>query len=102
MPAAKTLPQHVREATFRARRHAHLLAGPVVEWPTLALLQARYVGTSHHLERRAIAVEFERAMRALAHDEVEAAAVAAMEAELQALLDAEPVDLSLEELARDL
>jgi hypothetical protein len=100
VPAAKRLSQHARDATFRTRRHAHLLEGPVVKWPVLAILQARYVGTQHGLERRAIAVEFERAVRALETDEDELVERARAEAELQEIVRADPVEVDLDELAR--
>jgi len=94
VPAPKTLDQHVRDGTFRARRHRELLAGPVVEWPKLALLQARYAGTAHNLERRVIAIEFERGVRELDNDENERDAREAAERELRDLLDAEPVEVN--------
>jgi hypothetical protein len=93
VPAPKTLDQHDRDGTFRARRHRELLAGPVVEWPLLALLQARYAATPHELERRLIGVEFERAMRELDSDDNEREAREGAERELRELLDAEPVDV---------
>src|SRR4051794_35880774 len=92
---AKSLASHVRDCTFRARRNAHLLAGPVVPWPQLAEIQCRYVGTEHPLEQRAIAWEFELAVSDLAEDEDEAAARAAVEAELHELLDAEPAEVDV-------
>jgi len=65
VPAPKALPQHVRDATFRARRHHGLLVGPVVPWPELASLQAIYVASTSEPERRAVGVLFEHAMRDL-------------------------------------
>jgi hypothetical protein len=102
MPAAKTLDAHVRDGTFRARRHRELLAGPVVEWSTLALLQSRYVATGHELERRAIGVEFERAVRSLNDDHDAHAARKMEEAEFEAIVHAAPVELDLDQLAADL
>jgi hypothetical protein len=55
---------HAREPDGIANA-APLASGPVVEWPRLAVLQARYVATEHALERRLIGVEFERAEREL-------------------------------------
>jgi hypothetical protein len=87
VPAAKTLKEQVIDRSFRSRRHRELLAGPVVEWPTLALLQARYAAADHELERRAIGVEFERAVRELDNDESERATREAAECELQGFFD---------------
>lgn len=72
MPAPKDLELHVREATFRARRHRDLLEhAPALPWVELATLQSQYAATEHELERRAIAVEFERAVRELDVDQDE-------------------------------
>ena len=65
MPAAKDLASHVIQESFRARRHHHLLAGPVVEWPELAVLQSKYAAATSEAERRAVGVAFERASRDL-------------------------------------
>jgi phage terminase large subunit-like protein len=67
---AKTLQQHVREGTFRARRARHmaLLAGPPLPWPVFASLQAQFAQTRSEPERRAVALEFERLVSA-AHAE---------------------------------
>jgi hypothetical protein len=62
MPAAKSLLDHCRERSFRSRRHHALLLGPAVPWPELAALQGRYAAAEHELERRAIGVQFERAI----------------------------------------
>jgi len=78
MPAPKTLVQHSRERTFRSRRHRELLLGPVVPWPELAALQARYAATAHELERRAIGVEFERAVARLPANDAIAATAASL------------------------
>ena len=91
---AKTLEQLVLDRTFKSRRHHELLAGPVVEWPTLALIQARYVATSHLLERRLIGLEFEHTVRALDLDQNDRAARERAEEELRELLDqVDDVDL---------
>lgn len=66
VPAAKSLEDHVRDQTFRSRRHHELLDGPVVRWPELAAIQARYRAAEIELERRAFGVTFERAIRELA------------------------------------
>lgn len=100
MPAAKSLDAHVRDGTFRSRRHRHLLEGPVVPWPELAVLQARYAATRHELERRAIGVEFERAIRVLSQDETEAKRRAAERAELESIVFAEPAEIDFDEMAR--
>jgi hypothetical protein len=93
MPAPKSLDQHVRDGTFRARRHRELLAGPVVEWPALALLQASYVATQHELERRVIAVKFERAVRRLGASEDERDRLAAEQREFEEIVTGEPVEI---------
>jgi phage terminase large subunit-like protein len=59
---AKTLPEHVRDGTFRARRHHQLLAGPDLPWAGFARLQQRFRRASSEPERRAIGVEFEQAV----------------------------------------
>jgi phage terminase large subunit-like protein len=62
---AKTLVQHVREGTFRGRREPHrslLLAAPL-PWPGFAVLQERFRRASSEPERRAVALEFEQAVR---------------------------------------
>ncbi len=105
MPAAKGLEGHVRDATWRARlaRHRELLeTSPPPPWPQLAAIQAAYRATSHELERRAIAVEFERAVRTLAEDDDERAERERAEQELEELLDAPPEEISLDELAAQL
>ena len=63
----KTLKAHVLEHSFRARRHYPLLAGAELPWPGFALLQARYRAATSQPERRAIAVEFQTAVK-LAHE----------------------------------
>jgi hypothetical protein len=63
VPAPKALEQHVRGRTFRARRHAELLLGRRLPWPELAELQDRYREARGELDQRAVAVEFERAVR---------------------------------------
>lgn len=73
MPAAKTLSAHVRDRTFRSRRHHGLLPGPVLPWPELAAFQARYAAAVNEPERRAIGVSFEQIVRSL--DEKDASAV---------------------------
>jgi hypothetical protein len=66
---AKPLVEHVRERTFRARQHAHLLAGAALEWHALAALQRQYRDSPDAGDRYAIALEFERAV-ACAHRQV--------------------------------
>jgi len=65
---AKTLATHVREGSFRARRHHRLLRGGELGWTGFALLQARYRAATSEPERRAIALEFEQALR-LVHEQ---------------------------------
>jgi phage terminase large subunit-like protein len=67
----KALVAHVREGTFRARRDTHrlLLAGPELPWTGFALLQKRFCAATSEPERRAIALEFEQAVR-VAHEQL--------------------------------
>jgi hypothetical protein len=60
---AKSLEAHVREGTFRARRHARLLAGVELPWPTFAAIQRQYRQAAPGDARTAIARAFERAVR---------------------------------------
>ena len=72
----KTLERHLREGTFRARRHHQLLNGPVVAEERLRRLQSDYKAAATERERRAIALEFqEAASRADDPDSVIARAV---------------------------
>jgi phage terminase large subunit-like protein len=68
----KSLAQLLRDGSFRARRDSHraLLLGPDLPYPAFALLQARYRRATSEPERRAIALEFERAVR-LVHEQAE-------------------------------
>lgn len=62
---AKTLEQHLREGTFRARRHHELLEGAFVSKKSVRKLQTTYKAASGERERRAIALDFqEQAARA--------------------------------------
>ena len=69
-----------------------------MKWPTLAVLQAEYAATDHELERRAIAVTFERAVRELAEDHEDAERRAVAEAELLAIVHGEPVEIDDDEI----
>ena len=69
---ARPLSEHIRKGTFRARRHHGLLAGPNVPWPWFARLQTRYQAATSEPERRAIAVDCERAVK-LARAQADAA-----------------------------
>jgi phage terminase large subunit-like protein len=60
---AKTLSQHLRDGSFRARRHHTLLNGPVVGGKTLERLQKAYGEAATERERRAIALDFELVAR---------------------------------------
>src|SRR5207249_7109454 len=68
----KSLAQLVRNGSFRARRAQHraLLAGPDLPYPGFALLQTRFRQATSEPERRALALEFEQAVR-LVHAEAE-------------------------------
>lgn len=92
----KTLEQRVREGVFFARKpeQAALLLGPAVRWPNFASLQARYRAASSEPERRHVALEFERLVRA-AHAEVRRRTGARPEAQAAAALTA-----ALNELGR--
>jgi phage terminase large subunit-like protein len=59
---ARPLADHLRQGTFRARRHHALLAGPDVSSPGFARLQARYRAATSEPERRAVAREFEQTL----------------------------------------
>jgi phage terminase large subunit-like protein len=69
---AKSLAQLVRDGSFRARRAQQraLLGGPDLPYPGFALLQARFRRATSEPERRALALEFERAVR-LVHAQAE-------------------------------
>jgi hypothetical protein len=56
---AKTLEQHLRDGTFRARRHHSLLNGPFVGEKRLRKLQEDYKASGVERERRAIALDFQ-------------------------------------------
>jgi hypothetical protein len=63
-PRHKTLRDLVRDVTFPARRHSHLLVDdPLVGDPALRTLQKQYRDEASKLERRAIALRFEKAVR---------------------------------------
>src|SRR5437764_15251566 len=70
---AKSLAQLVRDGSFRARRAQQraLLAGPDLPYPGFAILQARFRRATSEPERRALALEFERAVR-LVHEQAAA------------------------------
>jgi phage terminase large subunit-like protein len=69
---AKSLAQLVRDGSFRARREQHraLLLGPDLPYPGFALLQERFRRATSEPERRALALEFERAVK-LVHAQAE-------------------------------
>ena len=56
----KSLKALVAGGTFRARRHADLLAGPLLDDQTLAALQRLYRQARDDRQRRRIAVQFEK------------------------------------------
>lgn len=60
----KSLDDLVRDRTFLARRHGELLEGGELPWSALAPLQAAYAAADDDAERRAIALDFQRAVRA--------------------------------------
>jgi len=61
----KTLEDHVRDGSFRARNHASLLAGELLpdRLSRLRSLQARYRAACCDPMRRDVAAEFERTAR---------------------------------------
>ena len=62
----------MRDRTFLARRHAHLLEQePLLEEPRLQRLQRAYRAESGRLERRAIAVAFQREVRRTAENRLD-------------------------------
>jgi AraC-like DNA-binding protein len=63
-PRKKTLDDLVRDRSWLARRHSHfLLTSPLVADPGLRSLQKRYRDEKSRLERHALALEFEKAVR---------------------------------------
>jgi hypothetical protein len=88
--AASRLEQLVRRGAFRSRRHHELLRGPAVPWGELAALQGRYAGASSDPERRAIGVEFERAVRSMQDEQEQSDEEAARAAEFAAIFSAPP------------
>src|SRR5215203_3636732 len=59
---SKSLPERVRDATFLARRHGGLLAGPLVAREDLRQIQAAYQTATSERERRALALDFQEQM----------------------------------------
>lgn len=59
---ARSLEQHIRQGTFRSRRHRQLLEGPDLSWPLFAQMQARYRAASSEPERQAIGLECEQTL----------------------------------------
>jgi phage terminase large subunit-like protein len=60
---AKTLDEHVREGSFRARTHHELLAGAFCESVRLRVIQASYQAAPTERERRSHALDFEKESR---------------------------------------
>ena len=65
---SKSLQERVRDRTFLARRHGGLLAGALVTSEELAAVQAAYQSATSDRERRALALDFERALRTVRSD----------------------------------
>jgi hypothetical protein len=92
----KSLEDLCVDGTFLARRHAHLLEDEaLVEEPSLCALQEAYRDEASELERRALAVRFEKAVR------VAVATTLAQQRddlldELDELLHAEPVEVDMD------
>lgn len=63
---ARSLEQHIRQGSFRSRRHHRLLAGKPLpaEWPLFASLQAQYQAATSDPERAAIGLQFEQTLAA--------------------------------------
>jgi hypothetical protein len=60
----KTLRELVRDETFLARRHAHLLLeGPLIDDPGLRSIQERYMAETSELERWQLGLLFQKAVR---------------------------------------
>jgi phage terminase large subunit-like protein len=59
---AKTLAQRVAEGKFKAREHAHLLAGSLVGQDALRVIQGRWQQADSEAVRRAVALEYEKAV----------------------------------------
>jgi hypothetical protein len=60
---AKSLATRVAEGKFKAREHRELLAGPLVGPKRLQAIQRRYREAASDRERRAVALEYESALR---------------------------------------
>jgi phage terminase large subunit-like protein len=86
---ARSLEQHVRQGSFRSRRHHRLLALQALpgEWRRFAGLQARYQAATSDPERTAIALEFEHAVND-AHAQAQALGSGLGGSSLEAQLDA--------------
>jgi phage terminase large subunit-like protein len=65
---AKTLQERVRDRSFLARRHGGLLARPFVDVPELREIQVAWQAATSDRERRALALDFERALRTVRSD----------------------------------
>lgn len=59
---SKTLLDLVEDGSFLGRRHHQLLGGDRLRWKSLARLQDRYEAATTAIERRRIALEFEKAV----------------------------------------
>ena len=53
----------MRDRTFRGRRHAELLEGELVDDETLSAIQREYQRATNERLRRALALDFEKAVR---------------------------------------
>jgi hypothetical protein len=95
MPAPKKdLRTFVRDKSFLARRHAHLLISePLVDEPALRDFQIRYRAESSVLERRQFALWFEKAVRGVLETTVRRTLVA---------VDSEAKEPTPEELTAEL
>jgi len=61
----KDLGELVAAGTFRARRHAELLAGELLDDPVLQAVQALYRQALDDRQRRRVALQFEKLVRAV-------------------------------------
>jgi hypothetical protein len=59
----KSLDELIEDGSFLARRHAELLAGELVDDPTLAALQQLFRQAGDDGQRRRVALQFERLVR---------------------------------------
>ncbi|MGD0165795.1 MAG: hypothetical protein ABSC51_00695 [Gaiellaceae bacterium] len=96
MPAAKSLVEHVRQRSFRSRRHHPLLSGRALPWPELAQIQSWYVAATSDAERREIGRQFEKAVQEFHADGPVTAEEELLALKIEAILAMGPVQVNLD------